>query len=181
MEFFLAGAGVAAGFGVAARAHQRDSQRNQAVAQLRGFARREHEAGIGEHQPKRADQLDQFAVGNMRERLEFAGARAQPRQRNRQLRFPTVAQQVIGVRGDAQRFVPPVTQPEQRADAESPKARGVSALGRFQSPIEIPFRPGRVHLAVHHAVVSLLINHESVRSGLHQRPIIPGFQRPGFE
>ena len=92
MDFFPARAGVTARLGVAARADERDAERDQPVAQPRRFARREHEAGVGEHQPERAHELHQFAVGHVRERLEFARARTQARQRDRDLRLPAMAQ-----------------------------------------------------------------------------------------
>ena len=71
----FAGPGVATGFSMAAGAQHRDPEWNQAVAQFRRFPRREHEAYVWEHQPKRTDKLHQFALADLRERLEFARAR----------------------------------------------------------------------------------------------------------
>ena len=63
--------------------------------------------------------------------------------RNRELRLPTIAQQIIGMRRDARGFHAPIAQTIQRADAEPTKTRRVSALGCFETPIEIALRSRR--------------------------------------
>ena len=85
------------------------------------------------------------------------------------------------MRGDGERFKAPIREAEQRADAESPEAGGVSALRRFHSPLKIALRSSGVHFGIHRAVVSFLINHQSVRAGEDNRAIIPGFHGPDFE
>ena len=80
MDFFPARAGVTARLGAGARAHHRDAERQQPVAQLRRFAGRKHDADIGKHQAQGANELGEFAVAQVRERLELARARTQPRQ-----------------------------------------------------------------------------------------------------
>src|SRR6266536_2901814 len=140
VQVLLARPGVPARLGVASSAHQRDAEWNQPVAQLGRLARREHEADIGKHQAERAYQLHQVAVAHARERLEFAGAGPEARQRNRQLRFPACAQQIIRVGRDTERLETPVCQTQQRTDAQPAKTGGISALGRFQTPVEIALR-----------------------------------------
>jgi len=69
--------GVAARFGVAARTHHRDAQRNQPRRRrLRRLARREHKADIGGTSSRNAQtSCARSAVGHVRERLEFARTR----------------------------------------------------------------------------------------------------------
>ena len=141
MQFFLARAGVAARFGVAARAHHRHAQRHQSVAQLRRFARREHDADVREHDAQRADELRQFAVADVRERLEFTGAGTQPHRGNGQRRLPTVPQQVIRVRRRANRLVTPVGQSVKRADASPAESGGVGASGVLSRQSKFRFGP----------------------------------------
>ena len=92
MEFLLACSGVAAGFSVAAGAHQGNAKGNEAIAKAGGFACRKDESDIGKHDPKSANQLHEFAVGHMREGLKFAGARTESGKGDGQLSFPAFAQ-----------------------------------------------------------------------------------------
>ena len=76
------------------------------------------------------------------ERLELSSAGTQARQRNGELRFPAMAQQVLRVGSKTEGFAPPVAQSEQRPNAQPPKAGRVGAFRRLESPIEIPLRAG---------------------------------------
>ena len=69
MEVVAARAGVAAGFGVAAGAHGRHAERDERVAQGRGFAGGEHEADLGKRDAQGAQELDQGAVVQRMARL----------------------------------------------------------------------------------------------------------------
>ena len=79
MNVLLAGAGVAARFGVAPGADHRDAQWDQAITELGRFARGKHQADIRQEQTEGADELDQFAIAQMGQWLEFSGAGPQPR------------------------------------------------------------------------------------------------------
>ena len=181
MDFFLARAGVAARLGVAAGADERDAQRDESVAQRRGFAGREHQSGVGQEEAERADQLHQLAITEMRERLEFTRAGAQARQRDGELRLPALAQQILRVRRDAEGFQPPVRQPIERAETEPAEARRVGALRRFQPPVEVALRPGGVHLGIHGAVVGFLVNDQTFRAGLGDGAIFVRLHRADLE
>ena len=181
MNFFLARAGVAAGFGVAAGADHGDAERDQPIAQLGWFARGEDEANIGEHQAKRADELHEIAIGHVGERLKFSRAWAQARQGNGHVRFPAIAQKIIRMRRHTQRFITPIGQSEQRADAQSSKTRGIRAFRGFGAPVKISLRPGGVHFVIDRAVVGFLINHETFRPACDEWAIFFGFHRPNFE
>src|SRR5258705_217391 len=85
------------------------------------------------------------------------------------------------MRSDTQRFETPIRQTEQRAKAEPAKTGGVSALRRFQPPVEIALWSGGMQLTVKAAVVSLLINHESFRAGPDDGQIILRLHRADFE
>ena len=96
-------------------------------------------------------------------------------------RLPAIPQQIIRVRRHADGLVPPVGQSVKRADAEPAETGGVGALRRFEPPVEIPLRPGGVHVRINFAVVSFLINHQPVRARRDERTIIRRFHRPDFE
>ena len=61
------------------------------------LACREHQAGIGEQQPKSANELRHMPVGHVSQGLELAGAWPQPRQRDGQRGFPAGPEQVLSV------------------------------------------------------------------------------------
>ena len=92
-----------------------------------------------------------------------------------------MAQQIPGVRGQANGVAPPIGQSVQGANAQTAETGGVSAFGSFQPPVEIAFRPRRVHFGVHGAVVGFLINDQAVGAGLHQRAVVLGFHRPKLQ
>ena len=108
MKVVLASAGITPRFSMAPGADERYAQRHEPIAQFRRFACREHQPNIGEHQAKRADDLDQFAIGHVGERLKFASARPQAGERNCKLRLPAFPQQVLRMRRYAQRFEAPI-------------------------------------------------------------------------
>ena len=91
VDVFFAGAGVAAGFGVAAGADVGDADGEEAVAQAGGFAGGENEAGVREGEAKGADKLDELAIGDLGEGLEFASVGAEAREGNGDLGFPAGA------------------------------------------------------------------------------------------
>ena len=74
VEVVASEAGVSAGFGVAARAHQRDAERRDGIAQGRGFACAQDEADARKMQAERAEQLDKIAIADrMRDRRVLLG------------------------------------------------------------------------------------------------------------
>ena len=166
---------------MAAGAGQRDAEREETIAQLGRFARREHEADIRQQEPKRRDELHQLTVGHGGQRLKFAGARTQPWEGDGHLRLPAMPQEVERVRGDAQGLAPPVRQAIERTDAQPTEARIIRALGRFQPPVEIPLRPRRVHSLIDGAVVSLLIHDQTFRTGGDDGPVFLRLHRADFE
>jgi hypothetical protein len=181
MEFLFASAGVAAGLGMAARAHEGDAEGNEAVAQACGFAGGKDEADVGKHDAKGANELDEFAVGDMCERLKFAGAGTEPGKGDGELTFPAVAQEVIGVGGDADGFEAPIAEAVESANAETAETGVVGALGSFESPIEIAFGTGGMHVRIDGAVVSFLIDDEAFSAGLDDWAIFGGFHGADFE
>ena len=80
MHIFAALPGIAAGFGVAARAHHRDAEWNQSVAQRARSRVLSTMPTCGKSDAKCADQLRQFAVAHGEKRTKFAGGRTQSRQ-----------------------------------------------------------------------------------------------------
>ena len=181
VNIFAAGAGVAAGFGVAAGADVRDAEGEEAVAKAGGFAGGEDEADVGKTNSKGADELGEFAVGELGEGLEFAGVRAEAREGNGDLSFPTMAQEIRGVRGEGDGFAAPIAQAVEGADAEASETGGVGAFGGFEAPIEIAFGAGGVDLFVNGAVVGLLINDEAFAAGGADWFVIGGFHGADFE
>lgn len=181
MKFLFAGAGVTAGLGVAAGAHKGDAQGNEAVAKAGGFAGGKDEADIRKHDTKGANQLDQFAIGHVSERLKFAGARTKPRKGDGDLSFPAIAKEVIGVGGDAECFESPIAEAIERADAETAEASVVGAFGSFEAPIEIALGSGGVHIGINGAVVGFLINDEALSADFDDGAILGGFHRTDFE
>ena len=91
VDIFLARTGVAAGFGMAAGADVGDADGEEAVAQAGGFAGGENEAGVREGEAKGADKLDELAIGDLGEGLEFASVGAEAREGNGDLGFPAGA------------------------------------------------------------------------------------------
>lgn len=181
MEFLFARAGVTAGFGMAAGADESDTKRNETIAQASGFAGGEDKADIRKHDAKGANQLDEFAVGDVGQGLKFPGAGTEPGKGNRQLSFPTVAKEVIGMGGNRERFVSPITEAVEGADAETTEAGIVSAFGSFETPIEIAFGSGGVHLGINGAIISFLIDDETIRAGFDDRAILVRLHRADFE
>ncbi len=83
--------------------------------------------------------------------------------------------------GERDRLVPPRRKTKQRADSNSAKPGIIPALGASQPPVEILLRPGHVHRIVNRAVVSLLVNDEPFRAGLHDGAVLLGFHRRDFD
>src|SRR5205823_3266827 len=54
---------------------------------------------------------------------------------------------------------------------------GVAAFGTVKSIIKIAFRPSRMHLGIHTAIVSLLVNDEAFGASLDNRHVILGIHR----
>ena len=82
---------------------------------------------------------------------------------------------------DGDGFHPPVRETVERANPQPAKSGGVGAFRRFESPVEIAFRSGCVHVGVNHPVVSLLINDQSVGSGGGERTVFVGLHRPDLK
>ncbi|SVB99638.1 uncharacterized protein METZ01_LOCUS252492, partial [marine metagenome] len=80
VQAVVAGAGVAARLGVAPGAHHGDTQWNQPVAKARRFAGGEDDAGVWHKQAQRTDGLNEVAVIEVGQWLEFAGAWTEARQ-----------------------------------------------------------------------------------------------------
>jgi hypothetical protein len=177
----FARAGVAAGFSVAAGAHEGDAQGNEAVAEAGGFAGGKDKAGVGKHDAKGANELHEFAVAHVREWLKFACAGTKPGKRDGDLGFPADAQEVIGVSRDAERFESPIAEAVESANAETTKAGDVGTFGSFEMPIEIALRPGSVHVGINSTVVRFLIDDEAFRASFDDWTIFVGFHRADFE
>src|SRR4051812_49559928 len=109
MKIFPPSAGVTAGFSVAPGADMRNSERHQTVAQPRRFAGRKRQPNIRETNAERADQLREFAIGQLCQRLKLARVWSQPRKRNGDLRLPTLPQQIFRLRRKRNRLTPPFT------------------------------------------------------------------------
>src|SRR5260370_23289011 len=99
----------------------------------------------------------------------------------RHWRLPAIAKQVVGRGSNGEGPPPPVAQAEKRGYADSPKARRVSALRSFQAPIEVSLGAGGVHLGIDGAIVSLLIDHQTVGARLRNGPVFLGLHRADFE
>ncbi len=82
---------------------------------------------------------------------------------------------------DAERFVSPIAEAVESANAETTEAGIIGALGSFETPIEIALRPGSVHFRVNSAVVSFLINNEPFRTGFDKGTILGGFHGTDLE
>ena len=177
VEGFLALAGVAAGFGVAAGAHHGDAERGDEVAQGGGFAGAEDDADGGEGHTQGAEELDELAVGEGIFRLELSGAGAQAREADGELGFPADALEVFEVGGEGEGFEFPVGEAEQRADADAAEACFVAALGAVEPPIEILLWPGEVHARVGLAVVGLLINDQPLGPGCDEGRVVGSLHR----
>ena len=85
------------------------------------------------------------------------------------------------VGGHRDRLLSPVGQTVQRPDAQASESGFVGPFRGGQAPIEIAFGPERVHAGVDLAVVGLLIHHQSLGAGLHQRSIFGRFHGADFE
>jgi hypothetical protein len=181
MQMFAASAGIAAGFGVAAGAEHGDAEGNQAVSQVGGFARGEDEPGIRQEDAEGTDELNEFAIGDGLRGIEFAGARSQAGKGKGELSFPAMAEEILGVGGEADGFMPPLGHAIKSADAEAPESRGVSALRGFETPIKIAFGPGGVHVLIDGAIVGFLINDEAFGAGLNQGTVAIGIHGADFE
>jgi hypothetical protein len=181
MEFLFASAGIAAGFSMAASAHEGDAEGNEAVTQACGFASGKDETDIGKHDAKSANELDQVAIGHVSERLKFASARAEPWKGDSDLSFPAVAKEVIGVGGNAEGFETPITEAVESADAKTAETGVVGAFGSVETPIEIALWTGGVHICVDRAVVSFLIDDKTFGAGVDDWAIFVGFHGADFE
>ena len=177
VEGFLALAGVAAGFGVAAGAHHGDSERGDEIAQGGGFARAEDDSNGGEGHSQGAEELDELAVGQGIFRLKLSGGGAQAREADGELGFPADALEVFEVGCEGEGFESPIGEAEKRADADAAEARLVAALRAIEPPVEILLWPGEVHPRVGLAVVCLLINNQALGSGCHERSVVGSLHR----
>ncbi len=177
VEGFLALAGVAAGFGVAAGAHHRDAERRDEIAQGGGLAGAEDDSDGGEGHTQGAEELDELAVGEGIFRLEFPRTGTQARKADGELGFPADALEVFEVDCQREGFEFPVGEAEQRADADAAEAGLVAALGAVEPPIEILLWPGEVHSRIGFAVVGLLINNESLGPGCDERRVVGSLHR----
>ena len=95
--------------------------------------------------------------------------------------FPTVAQEIIGMSGDADGFISPVAETVESADTEATEAGVVSAFGSFETPVEIALGTGSVHIGINIAVVSFLINDKAFSTGSDDRAIFIRFHGADFE
>ena len=95
--------------------------------------------------------------------------------------FPAVAKQVVGVSGDTDGFIPPIAEAVESTDAETAKAGCVGAFGSFETPIEIAFGSGGVHVGVNRAIVSFLVDDETFSAGCDDGTIFGSFHRPNFQ
>ncbi len=181
VEFIAAGAGVTAGFGMAAGAEEGNAEGDEAIAEAGRFAGGEDEADVREEEAESTDQLDELAVAEVGERLEFAGAGAESGQGDGQLSFPAGAEEVEGVGGDAEGLEAPVGESVEGADAEAAESGGVGAFGGFEAPVEVPLGAGGMHFGVDVAVVGFLVDDEAIGAGLGQGAVGFGFERADFE
>src|SRR5205814_8141697 len=133
------------------------------------------EANVGKHDAKSANELDKVAVGHVRKGLKFACAGAKPGKRDGDLSFPAGAQEVFGMSSDAERFVSPIAEAVESANAETTEAGIIGALGSFETPIELAFGTSGVHVGIDSAVVSFLINNEPFRTGVDEGAILGCF------
>ena len=77
-------------------------------------------------------------------------------------------------------FPTPVAKAEQCADADSAKAARVAALRTFQPPVEVLLRAGGMQIRILGAVIGLLVDDQSFRTGLHHPRILGRFHRSNF-
>src|SRR5579872_7603615 len=116
MELFASGAGigVTTWLGARARTHVGDADGCQTVAQTRLLARRQHDTCGRREQPKRTDELEQHRVAHRLARRVAAFGGVDAREGDVDLRSPAVALQESEMRQQGERFVTPVTQPQER-------------------------------------------------------------------
>src|SRR5881394_4495064 len=95
MDLFLAGARVAARFGMAAGAHEGNAEGDEDVSQFSRFPSGQDNSNVGQKEPQRADELEKVSIAHGGQRLKLAGARAQPGKRNGELGLPTIAQYLL--------------------------------------------------------------------------------------
>src|SRR3954465_6784840 len=158
MDLFLAGARVAARFGMAAGPPEGNAEGDEDVSQFSRFPSGQDNSNVGQKEPQRADELEKVSIAHGGQRLKLAGARPQPGKRNGELGLPTIAQQILGMGGQGDRLAAPIAQTVKGANAETAESRGISALRSFQPPIKIAFRTGGMKLRIDCAVVRFLID-----------------------
>ena len=92
-----------------------------------------------------------------------------------------MAEQVFGVGGERQSFLPPVGQAEERSDSQAAKSCRIGPFSRFESPVVMFFGAGGVQEAIALSIVGFLVNHQSFGAGGDHGPVGVGRHRPYFQ
>ncbi len=162
MEIVGAGAGVAAGFGAGAGGHVGDAERGHGIAERGGLAGGEDDGDLREDDAEGGDESEQGGVREVAVRIGLVlvvscvGAHAG--ECDGELRLPAVLVEIFKMGGEGQRFVFPIRQTEQGADADTTEAASVGTLRAIQPPVEFPFGTRGVQGFVGFPVIGFLIN-----------------------
>jgi hypothetical protein len=175
------GAGITAGFGVAARAHNGNTERGDGVAEGGGLACAHDDADFGKSEAECGQCLDQGVIGEAGEGLEAAGGGPEARERHGKGRLPAVFVEMLKVGGEPEGFEFPVAEAEEGADADAAEAAQVAAFGAGKAPVEVFFGAGSVHDGVDVAVIGFLINDEAFGAGGDHALIFRGFHRADLD
>ena len=185
MEVVTARSGVAAGVGGAAGRHVGGPEGHHVVAEGGGLAGGNHDAGGGEAESGRGDELHQLPVAEVTvgvgSVLVVSGVGAHAGKGDRELGFPAMLVKIFQVGGKRESLGAPVGEAKEGTDADAAKASAVSALGTFEAPVEILFGSSGVQGFVSVAVVGLLVDDEALGAGFDEFGVLVVFHRADFD
>lgn len=185
MEVVAASAGVAAGFGACAGGHVGDSEAGDGVAQRGWLAGGDDDADLREEDAENGDEADEGLVWQveLRVRLIFvvSSVGAHAWEGDGELGFPTVFVEIFQVSAEGECLEFPVGESEECTDSDAAETTGVGAFRAVQPPVEVLFRSGGVELGISLAVVSFLIDDESLRAVVNDFRILLVFHGADFE
>ena len=95
--------------------------------------------------------------------------------------LPAMAEEVVEVGREGERFVSPVGKAEESPDPDATEAAEVGALGAIEPPVEVLFGARGVEGFVGVEVVGFLVNDEAFGSVIDEVAVLIVFHRPDFD
>ena len=185
VEVVTTGSGVTAGVGGAASGHVRGPEGHHVVAEGGRLPGGDHDAGGGEAQSSRGNQLHQLAVREVAVGvggiLVVPGVGSHAGECDRELSLPTMLVQVFQMGGEGESLSAPVSEAEEGTNTDAAETSSVSAFGTFEAPVEILFGSSGVKGFIGVAVVGLLVDDEAFGTGFDEFGVLVVFHGADFD